>query len=342
MNRNLKTSILLLGLVLFAACSNDDDGQVAQEPSQEQKQTTPKSYPLSIEVAENPMIQEGESESRTTRAAITTGSTLSTFYMNYVYNTTENNGADPETASKDGEGKWTTTGSWPDTDNDNVVSWYAYSKHEDKVQNFFLDVSNNPYINFTVEEAAASQHDLLVATTSGTWNNTKGNLSFTFDHACSALLFKVKKSTNLNDYTLNVTSIVLKNVYKHGKYYYGTSTWNDIDTYTDYTLYSGSAMTLGSTSSDYVALNGTFGTAENPYLFVIPQTLTAWNPSGDLGNSYLEVVCNITKISDSSNVFSGTAYIPFGATFVAGTKYNVNINIGMNSLYSGPNTKIIN
>ena len=45
---------------------------------------------------------------------------------------------------------------------------------------------------------------------------------------------------------------------------------------------------------------------------------------------------------DDSNVYSGTAYIPFGATLAAGNQHDVKINIGKNSLYSSANTKIIN
>ena len=255
--------------------------------------------------------------------------------MSYVYGSEAS--SDPITATKGSEGKWSITGSWPDTSDE--VTWYAYT---DDTFNQTEDANKLPYINFTVEEAAASQHDLLVATASGTYSGTGGKLSFTFDHACSALRFYVKKSPNLDSYTLSVSSIVLKNVKKHGKYYYGTSSWNDIDTYTNYTLYSGSAMTLGSDKTkDYVALNGNFGTAGEPYLFIIPQTLTAWDTTGDLSNTYLELTCTITNTSTSTQVYSGTAYIPYAATFEKGTKYDVKINIGKNSLYSGSGTKII-
>ena len=91
-------------------------------------------------------------------------------------------------------------------------------------------------------------------------------------------------------------------------------------------------------SDSYVLLNGS---EDDSYLFLIPQTLTAWNPSGALSNTYLEVTCTITNTSTSTQVYSGTAYIPFAATFEKGTKYDVKINIGKNSLYNSPNNKII-
>lgn len=325
MNKTKLIFVLLTSLAL-GACSNSDDDELTSQQ--------PKFYPMTIEVTENPMVQDGEGGG-TTRAAITTNSSLDKFYMSYVYGSEAS--SDPITATKGSEGKWSSTGSWPGTSDE--VTWYAYT---DGTFNQTEDANKLPYINFTVEEAAASQHDLLVATAIGTYSGTSGKLTFTFDHACSALRFYVKKSPNLDSYTLSVSSIVLKNVKKRGKYYYGTSSWNDIDTYTNYTLYSGSAMTLGSDKTkDYVALNGNFGTAGEPYLFIIPQTLTAWDTTGDLSNTYLELTCTITNTSTSKQVYSGTAYIPYAATFEKGTKYDVKINIGKNSLYNSPNNKII-
>lgn len=316
MNKTKLIFVLLTSLAL-GACSNSDDDELTSQQ--------PKSYPMTIEVTENPMVQDGEGGG-TTRAAITTNSSLDKFYMSYVYGSEAS--SDPITATKGSEGKWSSTGSWPDTSDE--VTWYAYT---DGTFNQTEDANKLPYINFTVEEAAASQHDLLVATASGTYSGTGGKLSFTFDHACSALRFYVKKSTNINDKTLTVSSIVLKNVIKDGKYYYGTQSWTLGTTSTDYTLLS-SSQTLASDS--YVLLNGS---EDDSYLFLIPQTLTAWDHVTAIASattqSYLEVTCSINGGA------SQTAYVPFGTTLVGGKKYDVKINIGKNSLYSGPNTLMI-
>ena len=326
MNKTKLIFVLLTSLAL-GACSNSDDDELT--PQQ------PKSYPMTIEVAENPMVQVGKAESRPTRAAITTTPTFTGFNMSYVYSSGAS--SDPIVATKNSEGKWSSTGSWPDAGIDTEVTWYAYTSgtfHPTDEES----ASMSPYINFTVEEAAASQHDLLVATASGTYSGTGGKLSFTFDHACSALRFYVKKSTNINDKTLTVSSIVLKKVIKDGKYYYGTQSWTLGTTSTDYTLLSSSSSSQTLASDSYVLLNGS---EDDSYLFLIPQTLTAWNPIGALSNTYLEVTCTITNTSTSTQVYSGTAYIPFAATFEKGTKYDVKINIGKNSLYSDSGTKII-
>ena len=320
---NLMT--VLLACLALGACSNDDE-QVPQQP--EPQPLPEQTYPLTIEVTENPMTVDGEESSSSSRAAITTNSTLNEFSMSYVYNTSETGIV---TATKDEvDGKWKDKyeDGWPiSAGADGMVNWYAYTGGT-----FNLN-GGTPYINFTVDENAATQKDLLVATASGTYSGTGGKLSFSFDHACAALRFYVKKAKNLDGHTLSVSSIVLKNVIKQAKYYYGTG-WGDL--YTDrsvYTLYSGSAQTLGST--DYIAMDG--GTPS--YLFLIPQTLTPWDHTTAIASattqSYLEVTCSINGGG------SQTAYIPFGATFAKGKKYDVKINIGKNSLYSGPNTKVI-
>ena len=320
---------MLLGLALFAACSSDDNEIVIQTQS--------KSYPLTIEVAENPFIPEGESASApASRAAITTLSTLDGFTMSYVYEGIEE--PSTATATKTNTGEWRNSeGSdkgWPSAtvQDDLTVTWYAYTNGT-----FNLN-GGNPYISFEGEEYADVQHDLLVATTANKWSICQGLLSFTFDHACSALRFYVKKSTNLNTYTFKVKSIKLRNVINQGRYMLATNTWNEGSHRTEYTLFqSNDYIELGST--DYIPIYGTYSSESEPYLFLIPQTLTAWDTTTAIDDattqSYLEIKCSI-------NNTDYTAYIPFAASLAKGTQRDVKINIGKNSLYSGPNTKIIN
>jgi len=295
--------------------------------------------PLTISVTETPFINpdassagarvwdyKSPSTSSVKRAAITTTSSLTGFNMNYTYMLGSNLTSGERTATKSSEGNWTSTGYWPDPDA--TVVWYA---HNDGTFYQTDDANKAPYLSFTVNDEVANQKDLLVATVAGTWDDTNGNLSFTFSHACSALRLYMKKATNISDYTLTVTSVKLCNVVKQGDYYFNDASWTLGTTTSSYTVFSGSA-TLGTT--DYTAMD----TSEKPYLILIPQTLTAWNPTGALSNSYLELTCTI---KGSTGVYSGTAYIPFAATLEQGTQYDVKINIGKNSLYSAANTKAI-
>ena len=312
----MKKSIYLLGLLLLAACANDD------EPTGQQ---VPNAYPLTIEVTENPLIPDGE-EGSSTRAAITTKSSLTTFNLDYVY-------GDEYTGSvsvNNDNGTWTTSGSWPTGAGvDEMVNWYA------STDGIFYANADNPYISFSVDENAAATKDLLVAKTSGTRNGTNGNIAFTFDHACAALRFEIKKSTNLNAYTVNVSNVKLCKVLKSAKYYWSSNTWVDYNTptYTEYTLFNGALSNLSSTN--YEAMN-----AANDYLFFIPQTLTAWTPKSALGNTYLEITCTISDGGPFN--FSGTAYMPFGLTLEKGHKRTVKLIIGKNSLLNSSGTEIVN
>ena len=222
---------------------------------------------------------------------------------------------------------------WPGDaySSDADVTWYAWRASNNDAFHPTSEESASlaPYIRFSVEEASAHQNDLLVAKTTKKWTECSGLLSFTFDHACSAIRLYVKKATNINTHTLLISNIVLHNVVKEGKYRYNSNDWELTGTSTNYTLFSGSNVPL---NSDYQLLNGS---EDDSYLFLIPQALSAWNPTGALSNTYLELTCSIDGAG------SQTAYVPFGATFAAGKKYDVKINIGKNSLYSGPNTKII-
>ncbi|UKK52413.1 fimbrillin family protein [Prevotella sp. E2-28] len=308
-----KFAFVAASALLLAACSSDDENE-AQQPQQNQ-------YPLSIEVMETPYT--APDASRTTRAEITTKSSLTGFTLNYQYeDVTSSEGIGITCSNGKGNG-----GNWPSdaASYDYPVNWYA------NTNGTFV---NGLYIDFTVDETTFAQKDLLVAKTSDRYSNCQGKLAFTFDHACTALRFFVKKATNLNDYTLKVSNIRLCNVKKYGQYVLSSGEWRSVDTDANFTLYDGTDLTLNST--DYIALTDTNG----PWLFMIPQTLTAWDGTSTLGNTYFQITCTITQ--NASEVYSGTAYIPFGATLQKGYQHDVKLNIGKNSLYKTPNTKVIN
>ena len=311
-----RACFFLLSLLLFAACSSDNDEQV-QQPQPE------KSYPLTIEVTENPMTGDGENSSN--RAAITTTSTLDKFYLNYNYASVYSESGDKQTITKPSE-TWT-GGNWPSdaVSSGDGVNWYAYT---DGIFHWTDATPKKAYVTCASDEFSGGQKDFLVSTASGTYTGTSnGNLSFTFNHACAAVRFQVKKSANLGDHTLTVSSIVLKNVVKHGKYYYDTDSWTLINSnpedITNYTLFSGS-MTP---SSSYTYLNGS---ENDSYLFLLPQTLTGWN--GSTG-TYVEIVWESNYGSHSS----GTAKIPLAKTLMKGHRHDITIGIGTSALttYSG-------
>lgn len=309
----MKKNIYFLGLLLLAACANDD------EPTGQQVQNT---YPLTIEVTENPLIPDGEEGSRT-RTAITTISTLTTFYLNYQYNSVYSGSGDKQSITN-ASGTWS-GGSWPSDAGEGHpevnVAWYAYT---DGTFNWTEENPKNPYVRFTVEELATNQKDLLVAKlTDKTWNNCGGNLNFTFDHACAALRFYVKKASNISSNTLSVSSVVLKHVAKQGKYYFNAMAWTPITTestdFTDYSLYIGEDKDI---TSSYTRLNGT--NEDDSYLFLIPQELVGNVSTG----TYVEIAWK----SNYGSHASGTAKIPLSKVLKKGHRHDIKISIGTTTL----------
>lgn len=312
---NRKTLLMTaIAALTMTACSTDEEG-VQAEPGGNGRA-------LTIYVTENAMVNP---DALTSRAAISTTKSIDKFYLNYAYGTGSTSSSDI-TATREAGNGWTVNGTWPDTDKE--VTWYAQTTNGTTRMD-----EGNPYIDFTVGENSDTQHDLLVATTADTYDHSQGAISFNFDHACTALRFYVKKNTNLSDYTLSVSNIRLCHINKSGEYHYNTGSWTAVNTLADFTLYSGTPKTLGTT--DYEALNET----EAPYLFLIPQTLTAWSTTNTEGAS-VQLQCTITK--NETDVYNGTAIIPFAYTLQKGYQHDVKINIGKNSLLNNEGTRIVN
>lgn len=326
-----KIIILALATTALTACSSDDSETTPQ--SQQKRQ-------ISISVSEKPFATpDGASvKGLNTRGAILTTPTLNGFYMTGVYGTKPYT-AD-KTATKTETGKWTAmTDYWPETDD--MVHWYAYNTPNTPGTFNLTDADKRPYLDFTVKEEPVSQLDLLVSKTSDSWANCDGNLFFEFDHACAALRFYVKKAKNMADYSMTVSDAWLCNVVKEGEFYFDDNSWilRTEKGVQNHPLYRDKGKTtLSLDDATYQPLDP----YEDPYLFLIPQTLTSWDASSNTGGCYIKVTCQIIRTADSHVMHNGDVYIPFSGILAKGYQYDVNVNIGKNSLYKPDGTKIIN
>lgn len=327
-----KIIILALATTALTACSSDDSETTPQ--SQQKRQ-------ISISVTENPFINPNDASVKgiTTRSAVITTPTLNQFYMNWTYNTNKQ-WIGNKTATKKETGKWISDEYWPglDTSEDITVNWYAYTDGEFDLSE---DSQNRPSLDFTVEETPSNQKDLLVSQTSDTWTNCNGNLFFAFDHACASLRFYVKKAKNMSDYSITVSDAWLCNVVKEGEFYFDDNSWilRTAEGVQNHPLYRDKdKTTLSLDDTTYQPLDP----YEDPYLFLIPQTLTSWDASSNTGGCYIKVTCQIIRTADSHVMHNGDVYIPFSGILAKGYQYDVNVNIGKNSLYKPDGTKIIN
>lgn len=334
----LKFITLALAVTALTACSSDDSETTPQTPQPHKERT------ISISVSEKPFVTpDGASvKGINTRAAILTTPTLNEFYMTGVYGSTPFT-AD-KTATKTETGKWKAmTDYWPDTED--MVNWYAYNTAntaETSPFNLTDDEVKRPYLDFTVAEEPVSQLDLLTSKTSDSWANCGGNLFFEFDHACAALRFYVKKAKNMADYKLLVSDAWLCNVWKGGEFYLDDNTWtlDEEKGKQNHPLYRdhGQGRTLNLSDTEFQALDS----HDDPYLFLIPQSLTAWDTAGNAEGCYIKLTCQIVRKADNVVVFNGDAYVPFAATLAKGIQYDVNVYIGKKFLYKSDGTKIIN
>lgn len=354
--------MLLVPFVL--ACSSDKDFEAPVPPSE--PTPTPQFYPLSISVGENPLVDDAPSSSNTGmfKAPITFLNTLEVFKLSYIYETGEGDDGEPyasgttaEDPVNDGNGHWKngeegTIGWPPDASpggNDSIpVTWYAYANFTGNI--VMSNDNKDPYLNFTVEEAATKQKDLLVAKKTDTWKSCKGVMFFRFDHACSAIKFFMKKATNISSHTIFVKDVKLYNIKNTGRYYLERETpWNNVDFsptstpspyYSVFTLYDSEKHNGFDLTDTYQPLHsGALDEDdEDDYLFMIPQVVTHWNPNNEVATntsgSYLEIVFTI----DSEEK---TGYVPFSGTFVMGHKHNVYVNLGKNSLRNASGGLII-
>ena len=275
---------------LFSACSSDDE------------QETPIRH-ISVEVNQRPMTSADETEARslTTRSAITTTETLSSFSMRGVYSGSTSN----YTVSKS-DNTWTVTpNTWPSgAPNATSIPFYAFT------DGTFYANSGTPYVSFTMAEDASTQHDLLVATNTVSYNDHQGKVPLTFNHACAAVAFNVQitntlKTNKLGNGTLTVNSIVLRNVSNTGRYYFGeTPAWGNVSGSAYYTLTDGN-----------ITVDNTPQALSSNYLFVIPQTRAKNGTEG----TYLDVTYD-------SNTKHAT--IPLDINWAAGSEYTINIKLG--------------
>lgn len=294
---------------LFTACSSDDDGNAIEAEPQAPRLIT-------VEVSETPLAEEGaEAREGETRGDIITTESLNSFDMHGIYN-----GNNYTYSASKSNSNWTLTPNlWPSEAGDNdVIPFYAHTGGT-----FYLN-GGNPYVNYTINETASDQQDLLIAQTTAKYNNNDGlpgNVNLHFQHVCAVVDFYVQMTSKLknliNSNGLRVKDILLRNVYNNGKYDYITK-WNSVG----YSMVQGqekkTVYTLDNrTDGILVGLELTALTSNS--LFVIPQT----REENGIEGIYLDL-----SYSLDGGVNWKTANIPFGVEWMAGYKYTINIQLG--------------
>lgn len=309
----------VIAIMMAGGCSSDDNNDETQRHD----------LTLKFQVSETP-LENPEASAASTRTAETTTATFKSFNYHYVIGSSLSS---QESATKDNSnGHWTASSYWPaSADNDTPVSFYAYANADN---NSSVSMGDKVYLNFTVDEFTYSTKDLLVAKALDTYSHSKGVIGFTFSHACGALRFSLSKTSSLGSYTVLVNSVIIHNIPSSGKYYFDVDNgkWTDVNGNKNFTILSytnNDYLTVTTSKADLSKLNNPSN--EDNYIFLLPQTLTPWDPTGPLANAYVEITCKIS-IGGTYTVGSatewGTAYLPLGITIKQGKINPVNISMG--------------
>ncbi len=310
------------------------------------------------------------------------------FYVDYTYwdvNQGKNVLGDPEFKTNwvAEDGHWhvgsaddSGFGGWPANADlyDGKVTFYAYANYvrgyfgclgyvEDDYGN---DDVSQPYVTFIADQNSSEQKDFLVAKTQDTYyhnNNSEdpnaGHITFHFDHACTAVQFFIKKSAKLieSGVTVSVTDVELHNVYDKGDYFFNNAAgqqWTNLcfseeSSKTTYTLADNDETSPVVVTDDYTANQLSTETDKaDKYFFMIPQTVTPWNPNDSedkyatsSSGAYIKLTgCEIIEPNGGKS-YKGDAYIPFSVTWEKGKKQKAVISVGT-SLRKLDGTRIFN
>ena len=169
--------------------------------------------------------------------------------------------------------------------------------------------------------------------------NTNHSLSLTFNHYLTQVTVK---ATNENStYQVVVDGVKIANMVGHGKYTFSENKMTAAPGYTNTAVYTATfdGKKLTSVAQEVMTNAGT------GKWYLIPQTVTSWNPGTDYPNTnpshgtYLALKVKITANSGALKIYPATGEnsgwmavpIPSGLKFEQGKKYTVNINFFANN-----------
>lgn len=218
---------------------------------------------------------------------------------------------------------------WP-SDDDATVSFYAvYPKDYTVVKD-----GSNYSLGFTIPQAVGSQHDLMVAKSTDVSyaSTTDGAASLAFNHLLSQVSFQAQLAQAFTGWQVSVTGISICNVNSRGTYLYNDGSITPVSpaVVQNHPLVMAASPVVVNSTGSPVALTSTSDVA-----LLMPQTLTAWDRVNETSGTttpitdgcYLAVDCTITNAS-STQVFSGTTYVPLAAVWLSGYRYNYLLQFG--------------
>ena len=207
---------------------------------------------------------------------------------------------------------------WPS--DGSTLSFYAYAPTPlTGIEGGSVTIkSDNKTVDYTPDSDISLQEDFITATATGNKTaNEATSVTLAFGHRLSQIEVKAKNSNTSNVY--KVQGVCIAWPVSTATFDFDKCTWVlGVDKITYEVTYAGSEKTLG---SEAVSIMGADDNA-----MLIPQKLTAWDPSSDKTNSskgaYLSVLINITGAFEyPPSGGYGWAAVPIDTNWEAGKKY---------------------
>ena len=302
----MKKKLLLMGglvAMLFSSCDQDITN-VINLPGGEATTTPATQKEITFTVSMDGM---------NTRAVETTISNLGSFRVSTInsYNT-DTLLQNVLFTSSDNGATWIAKDSKVYWKNDGWHTFYAYGPDEPgKAASFDWTDNNGVQFDFSPNEDAASQKDLVFATADHHAANVDSPVNLVFKHVLSEISIKAKNSNS--DYTVKVSGVKLGNIWEKASYFYKKNAWEKwtIKNYSkNYQTTWSNPVTLTSEASSLDAANVPF--------MLIPQQLKAGKNDVTAGNY---IAAKITIEKDSQTIFSGWSYTPIDTNWEIGKHY---------------------
>ncbi|MDE7380993.1 MAG: fimbrillin family protein [Muribaculaceae bacterium] len=244
--------------------------------------------------------------------------------------------------SKGSDGFFTTTGDeyyWPG--DNSQLSFYAYAP-ANPGGTVTIDNTAKTLTGFTPAASLADQVDFVTANATGTKSaNEASGVPLTFNHQLAQIEIRAKSDNTV--YTFSISGVRIGQPVSVADFNFDKSEWT---LGTDKAIYTDVYTTPKTLTADAVSVMGEGGNA-----MILPQQLTAWDPSGDASNAakgaYLSVKLNVTTRETGVQVYpfpsNGNcqwAAIPIDTNWQPGKKYIYTLDLSHGAGYVDPNDPV--
>lgn len=222
---------------------------------------------------------------------------------------------------------------WPGDDAE--LSFYAYAPAD--LSGVTLTPDTKTLTAFVPETNIADQIDFVTSTATGTRSaNEASGVELTFDHRLSQI--EVRAKADNEAYTFKISGIRIGQPVAQGDFDFGTNAWT---LGKNKAIYEETYATPVTLTADAQNVMGEEGNA-----MLIPQQLTAWDPTGDASNTaagaYLSVKLQVNTAAGAqvypfnTNTDCQWAAIPLNTNWEPGKKYIYTLDLSHGAGYVDP------